>query len=53
MALVAPAGWWSHSDGVGDPSGVFSRTSFTISAGDLNTTGDRDFLVKSVLLGGL
>lgn len=41
----------------GDPSGTFSRTSFTMSAGDLNTkggSGDRDSLLEErLLLGGL
>lgn len=48
---------WQSPDEAGDPSGMFSRTSFTMSAGDLNTKGgwgDRDSLLgATLLLGGL
>lgn len=42
--------------GVQGPAGLFSKTSFTISAGDLNIkggSGDADVLQAFLLLGGL
>lgn len=57
MKLGALAGGLEESDVAGDPLGTFSRTSFTMSAGDLNTnggSGDRDSLLeRRLLLGGL
>lgn len=51
------AGSVLESCGSGDPSGMLSRTSFTMSAGDLKTKGgscDRESLLKErLLLGGL
>lgn len=57
MESGAQAGDMSESDGPRHLSVVCSRTSFTMSAGDLNTkgcSGDRDSLFKEfLLLGGL
>ena len=57
VELVVLAGGLLQSDNVEDSSLLFSRTSFTISAGDLKTnggSGDEDFLVNEcLLLGGL
>lgn len=57
MESGAQAGDMSESDGPRHLSVVCSRTSFTMSAGDLNTkgcSGDRDSLFEEfLLLGGL
>lgn len=57
MKLGALADVLEESDVAGGPSGMFSRTSFTMSAGDLNIkggSGEREsFLKESLLLGGL
>lgn len=57
MKLGALADVLEESNVTGGPSGMFSRTSFTMSAGDLNIkggSGEREsFLKESLLLGGL
>lgn len=57
MKSGALAGGLSESDGAGDPSGMLSRTSFTMSAGDLNTKGSSgagdSLLEERLLFGGL
>lgn len=57
MDLGALVGGLFESVGAGGPPVVLSRTSFTMSAGDLNTkggSGEKDsFLDKCLLLGGL
>lgn len=57
MKLGALAGGPRESDVAGAPSETFSRTSFTMSAGDLKTkggSGDSDsFLEGRLLLGGV
>lgn len=57
MELGELVGGLLQSDGARGPSVVFRRTSFTMSAGDLNTkgsSGDKDSLLEErLLLGGL
>lgn len=54
---VRLAGGLSQADGVGGSSVASRRTSFTMSAGDINTRGgpghSNSFLEETLLLGGL
>lgn len=56
-ATAAAAAWLQSPEEAGDPPGTFRRTSFTMSAGDLKTSGgsggEDSLLGACRLLGGL